>query len=313
MRLGFPVRVFGLEEQAWRDPEEEPAAYELSQRLATLGDVVRYLHARRIRLYRLHAQMVPSWAAGDADAWRRQLDQDQGMLDLVGAQMRAQDLRVTLHPYSNVVLSTPDEEQALQSVGLIEAQAALLIRLGCGREARIVLHVGGSYGDAAAAAERFARRVEGVSPQARAHLVVEHDDRRYSFCDVLSLHRRCGLPVVLDTLHHQVLNPEGVPVRQALELALATWGPDTCPLTHFSTARTEFRREPNGRIKTPTWTEHGDYVDPFAFIAFLRLASGLPDYDIMLEAKARDLALLQLRRDVRRFAPDLADRADCSP
>ncbi len=32
---------------------------------------------------------------------------------------------------------------------------------------------------------------------------------------------------------------------------------------------------------------------------------GLPDFDIMLEARARDLALLRLRADLRQYAPDL--------
>jgi UV DNA damage endonuclease len=34
-------------------------------------------------------------------------------------------------------------------------------------------------------------------------------------------------------------------------------------------------------------------------------AAGLPDFDIMLEARARDLALLRLRTDLRQYAPDL--------
>jgi len=33
---------------------------------------------------------------------------------------------------------------------------------------------------------------------------------------------------------------------------------------------------------------------------------GLPSFDIMLEAKAADLALLRLREDLRRYAPELA-------
>jgi UV DNA damage endonuclease len=37
------------------------------------------------------------------------------------------------------------------------------------------------------------------------------------------------------------------------------------------------------------------------------MAAGLPAFDIMLEVRAKDLALLQLRDDLRRFAPDLAD------
>jgi UV DNA damage endonuclease len=58
----------------------------------------------------------------------------------------------------------------------------------------------------------------------------------------------------------------------------------------------------------PTWTEHSDFINPFEFIAFLRMAQDLRPFDVMLEAKARDLALLKLREDLHRFAPDLAGR-----
>ena len=38
----------------------------------------------------------------------------------------------------------------------------------------------------------------------------------------------------------------------------------------------------------------------------LTAARGLPLFDIMLEAKAADLALLRLRADLRRYTPELA-------
>jgi UV DNA damage endonuclease len=39
----------------------------------------------------------------------------------------------------------------------------------------------------------------------------------------------------------------------------------------------------------------------------MRLAEGL-DFDVMLEAKAKDLALTRLRLDLIRYAPDVAAR-----
>jgi UV DNA damage endonuclease len=66
--------------------------------------------------------------------------------------------------------------------------------------------------------------------------------------------------------------------------------------------------EGSGRLKLPTWTEHADFCNPFAFIDLLSELDGLPDTDIMLEAKARDVALLKLREDVARFAPEWRDR-----
>jgi UV DNA damage endonuclease len=66
--------------------------------------------------------------------------------------------------------------------------------------------------------------------------------------------------------------------------------------------------EGSGHIKTPDWHEHGDFVVPFAFIDWFSAAQDLPAFDIMLEAKARDVALLKLREDLARFAPELVGR-----
>ena len=75
--------------------------------------------------------------------------------------------------------------------------------------------------------------------------------------------------------------------------------------------RTELRPTAAGaRVKMPTWTEHSDLVNPFAFIAFLRQTAGLRPFDVMLEAKARDLAVLKLRADLQRFAPEWVGRVE---
>ena len=60
-------------------------------------------------------------------------------------------------------------------------------------------------------------------------------------------------------------------------------------------------------LQPPVWTGHADFCQPFEFIAFMRLLDGLK-FDVMLEAKSKDLALLRLRRDLQRYAPDVAKR-----
>jgi UV DNA damage endonuclease len=85
---------------------------------------------------------------------------------------------------------------------------------------------------------------------------------------------------------------------------------------HFSSPKTDFRQvhrkdSRSGKTTTaalpPVWTGHADFVHPFEFIGFMRQAEGL-DFDVMLEAKGKDLALLRLRDDLARFAPDLVAR-----
>ena len=53
------------------------------------------------------------------------------------------------------------------------------------------------------------------------------------------------------------------------------------------------------------WTVRPKVHNPFAFVQFYRpLADVAPD--VMLEAKAKDVAVSQLQRDLVRYAPDLA-------
>jgi UV DNA damage endonuclease len=86
------------------------------------------------------------------------------------------------------------------------------------------------------------------------------------------------------------------------------------PKLHFSSPRTELREvqrknRATGRKETvllpPVWTGHADFNHPFEFISFMRMVSDL-DFDVMLEAKAKDVALIRLRQDLLRYAPDVA-------
>jgi UV DNA damage endonuclease len=49
----------------------------------------------------------------------------------------------------------------------------------------------------------------------------------------------------------------------------------------------------------PQLRAHADLIDPIAFEHFLtETAAGARDFDVMLEAKAKDLALLRLREQL---------------
>jgi UV DNA damage endonuclease len=93
------------------------------------------------------------------------------------------------------------------------------------------------------------------------------------------------------------------------------------PKVHFSSPRTGLREVARKNRKTgrqekvyaaPVWTGHADFCNPFEFATFMRTASGL-EFDVMLEAKAKDLALIRLRPDILRFAADIAARFGLGP
>ena len=74
------------------------------------------------------------------------------------------------------------------------------------------------------------------------------------------------------------------------------------PKIHFSSPKTamEERKKRVGRRVERSWVlpqlrAHADVIDPIAFEHFLRETAAGLDFDVMLEAKAKDLALLRLR------------------
>jgi UV DNA damage endonuclease len=143
---------------------------------------------------------------------------------------------------------------------------------------------------------------------ARNRLAVENDDSRYGVEHVLEIHRSTGAPVVFDVHHHNCFNPSGVPLKDAVERCMQTWRDlKTRPKVHFSSPRTDwgYRYDSKREKSSPRWAAHAEFADPFAFIDLYRSIQA-PKPDVMLEAKAKDVAVLQLRSDLERYAPDLA-------
>ncbi len=185
-----------------------------------------------------------------------------------------------------------------------------------GPEAVVVIHVGGAYGDRASGCARWIATYQRLPEVVRRRLVLENDDIRYSAADVLAIHESTGVPLVFDYLHYWCNNPEGLELRPTVERFIRSWPAGARPKIHFSSPRTELRvikrkNRATGKQETvtqpPVWTGHADFVNPFEFITFMRVVPDL-DFDVMLEAKAKDLALLRLRRDLPRYAPDVAAR-----
>ena len=131
--------------------------------------------------------------------------------------------------------------------------------------------------------------------------------------DAYAIHQRTGIRVVFDQLHCLCNPTPGVALPKALRLALSTWPENQTPKIHFSTPRTcmnvtdtrDERGKRTQRLRQPRLSQHADLIDPFAFIDLLRSVRRERDFDVMLECKAKDLALLRLRKHLVRFAPDL--------
>ena len=308
MRLGFAVKVLGGGGLPTQDTRRHngPEPPHLRHSLEMLGAVLEHLDRTDIRMYRLSAGIAPYATHPDLPQFHGQVEECADQLAAFGARARELDVRLSTHPGQYIVLNSESPEVVASAIRDLEVQAQLLDLMGAGDEAVVVLHVGGVAGGVQAGLERFERGFERLSERARARLVIENDDRTYSLGDVLELHERTGLRVVWDILHHHCNDPDAVPDDQALRLALATWPAGQTPKIHYSTPKTAMEekvRKVGRRVeRTPVLPQlraHADLIDPIGFEHFVReTAAGARDFDVMLEAKAKDLALIRLREQL---------------
>ncbi len=316
LRFGFPVKILGAPDLKSNDARRWQSNPSLKVSLDYLGRIFDYLRENRITMYRMASDLAPYATHPDLPQFHDQVKECGKELRAAGRKAQEQNLRLSFHPSQFIVLNSPDEAVRKRSIWDLRVQGEILDRMELDEEAVMVIHAGGSYGDVQKGIDRWCETWERLPEQVRARLVLENDDIRFSASDVLQIHARTGVRLIFDVQHFWCLNPERLELRATFEKFLATWPTGVRPKMHFSSPRTEMREvsrldRKTGKKKTvlqaPIWTGHAAFNHPFEFISFMRDMAHL-EFDVMLEAKAKDLALLRLRQDLVRFAPDVASR-----
>ncbi|HEX8697092.1 MAG TPA: UV DNA damage repair endonuclease UvsE [Longimicrobium sp.] len=300
-RLGFAVKVVGREGLKSNDARRWQSGPHLRVSMEYLRAILDYLDEVDVRMYRLSSDFVPYCTHPDLPQFHRQVAECRDGLAGLGRTARERGIRLSLHPSQYVLLSALDPAINAKGIADVNAQAELLDALEQGPEAVVVLHLGGAYGDKEAACARFRDNFPRLSEAGRRRLVIENDETLYTVQDCLRVHEAVGVPVVFDHQHH-LLNPGTLAIGEAVRAALATWPAGVTPKVHFSSPRLDSRTVVRAKKEVavpPLLSQHADYVHPWEFAAFLREAGPAP-FDVMLEAKRKDQALLKLRADLDR-------------
>lgn len=248
--------------------------------LAALASMAEYNSSAGIRLFRISSDIIPLASHPDvAFDWRRLF---AGELAEVGRKFSASGQRVSMHPGQYTVLNSPDEGVAERAARDLAYHADFLDLLGAPSSSRIILHVGGVYGNRRDAVKRFEKRCSRLPENIRARLALENDERSYAIDEVHALCRSLELPAVLDVLHFALLPPAKGGVRHWLEQCAGTWKPaDGRQKIHYS------QQAPGGRPGSHSRTIDGE--------EFARFHSGVSDLplDVMLEVKDKNLSAMK--------------------
>jgi UV DNA damage endonuclease len=304
-RLGFAVKVLGEGGLPSHDARRWQSGPHLSDSLGKLEAILRYCDRHDLRMYRMATSLAPYLTHPDLPQFHGQIEDCAERLAEVGGLATELDIRLSSHPGQYTVLNSESEEVRASAIAEVEAQTRLFDAMGLPPESIVVVHIGGAAGGKEAGADRFAAAAGGLSERARERVVIENDDRTYSVSDVVTLSRRTGIKVVWDALHHHCNDPDVIPDAEALDMALATWPGGVTPKIHYSSPRLdvgEKKRKVGRRVVRepvlPQLRAHADLIDPLAFESFLRGPLAGREVDVMLEAKAKDLAVIRLREQL---------------
>jgi UV DNA damage endonuclease len=206
-------------------------------------------------------------------------------MQAIGKFVIANGMRISMHPGQFDVLPSPNPAVVTKTVKDLDQHAQIMTLMGLPIDHNypINIHVGGTYGDKESAAQRFCKNFQLLHENTRARLVVENDDKatQYSVLDLFQLvYTNIGTPITFD-FHHHRFNTSDLTEEAALALAATTWGRVT-PLTHYSSSKKTFE-DPSVIARS-----HADYV-------YEQINTYNRSFDIEVEAKAKDLAVLKYR------------------
>ena len=286
MRIGYACIALAVPESAQKtctlkNATEERLLWLIGHNLDALDRLIDYNRQNDIRLFRISSDLIPfgsSFAA--ALTWQEHF---ADKLTAIGEKIRRAGMRVSMHPGQYTVLNSPDASVAARAVDDLRYHAGVLDGLGLGPEHKLILHLGGVYGDKKQAENRFIQNYLALQPGIKRRLVLENDDKLYHIGDVLGTAARAGIPVVFDNLHNAV-NPaeERLTEPEWLRRCAETWrGTDGPQKIHY--AQQSMDKKPGA---------HSVSIRVEPFLDFVRQLPD-PDIDIMLEVKDKNVSALK--------------------
>lgn len=255
----------------------------ISSNLLGLKEVLKWNDLHNIYLYRISSAIIP-FASHEVNKVKWWEDYSSIFND-IGNLIKTAGIRVSMHPGQYVNINSPNKDIVKSSIAELAWHAKFLDTLNLDSTHRLILHVGGVYGEKEKAMQRFINEYRNLSDNIKARLTLENDDKSYTVWDVLKISTESGIPVVFDNLHHQINNTgqkKDDDIENILKNCFSTWNEKTgIPKIHYSTQK--IGGKPGSHAESINIDEFIDFY--FRFNKF--------DFDIMFETKDKEQSVLE--------------------
>lgn len=282
MRIGYASITKGVLNTNFRNTTKKYATEAklteiIRHNLESLDNIIDYNIKHDIKIFRISSNIIP-FGSSDVNTldWPL-LFKDK--LTFIGNKLKKHGIRVSMHPGQYAVLNSKREDVVINAIADLDYHAKFLNSLNTDKKSKIILHIGGVYGDKEASIKRFIKNYQRLSSDVCDRLIIENDDVSYNIEEVLFIANKAKIPVVFDNLHHQINQPE----KSMRELdwiieARKTWKEeDGIQKIHYSQQDTNKRA--GAHSKTINLEAFLEFIDAIDF-----------QLDIMLEVKDKNLS-----------------------
>jgi len=262
----------------------------LNENLNNTLRILRYNKSYNIKIYRLTSKLVPLATHPLTGNWDY-VNEFRDKFIEIGQYIKENNFRISAHPDHFTVINTNKKTVLESSLIDLTYHNTILKTMQLDQSYKLVVHVGGAYQDKEKSIERFILSYNKLPEEIKKRIILENDDKVYNITDVLNICNIINIPMVLD-VHHHKYNNNGESLNKMLKAVFDTWKNERFPpKIHFSSPKNE-----------KNYRSHSDYINIEEFMSFIKIAKKLDtDFDIMLEAKSKDLALFKLVKELKQY------------
>ncbi len=269
-----------------KDERMEKLKLVTAQNLQHTKRILYYNIAHEIELYRFSSSLVPlathpevmwDFLTPFKNEWRE-----------IGDLIQHFKLRVSFHPNQFTLFTSQREEVTTNAVKDMEYHFRMLQAMNALDTGLINIHIGGAYGDKNSSLNRFHQNLKKLPKEIKKLTTLENDDKTYDIRETLITCEKENIPMVLD-YHHHVANNRENDLPLYLHRIFKTWNNSPIvPKVHISSPKSD-----------QAYRSHADFVSLDFVLPFLKMAKELnQDFDIMIEAKQKNLAMQKLVEEI---------------
>jgi UV DNA damage endonuclease len=257
-----------------------------------LNHTLRMLYynvAHEIPLYRFSSSIVPL-ATHPEVRWDF-ISPFQEQWQEIGELVKKKKLRISFHPNQFTLFTSAKSGITKNAVIDMDYHYRMLEAMGLEDAGLINIHIGGAYGDKEKTITRFHQNLQTLPSLIKKQMTLENDDKTYNAEETLIACETEKVPFVFD-YHHHMANPCEKSLKELIPRIFETWKSISHPpKIHISSPKSE-----------KEFRSHADYVDLDFVLPFVKLLQEFGhDVDFMIEAKAKDQAMLKLVEDLSKI------------